>query len=162
MTDQEKRDYFVERVERLVARRPRSVQEATARLKHIITKKYRYETEPEKLLSEVIRICISRELLDDRAFVSWWITERSYFKPRGRRALHNELQVKGVAKELIDEYFQQGQFDESELAHHALTHRTYDVHNPQRWKEKTLSFLLRRGFSYSIAKKAIEDFVSTQ
>jgi regulatory protein len=94
--------------------------------------------------------------LDDAAFAKYWVENRENFKPRAARALRFELKRKGLANTDIAEAV--GEIDESESAYRAGLARA------QRWRdlerrtflEKLIAFLVRRGFSYAVAKHAAE------
>ncbi len=131
---------------RFLEPRPRSSSE----LKQQLRKK--------KVVAAVIDQVIARlteaGLLDDAAFAKYWVENRETFRPRAGRALRFELKRKGLSDTAIKEAV--GTIDESESAYRAGAARA------QRWSglerrefmEKLGAFLVRRGFSYSVAKDA--------
>ncbi len=131
---------------RFLEPRPRSSSE----LKQQLRKK--------KVTADVIDQVIARlteaGLLDDAAFAKYWVENRETFRPRAGRALRFELKRKGLSDTAIKEAV--GTIDESESAYRAGAARA------QRWSslerrefmEKLGAFLVRRGFSYSVAKDA--------
>ncbi|CAG0982181.1 partial Regulatory protein RecX, partial [Anaerolineae bacterium] len=112
----------------------------------------------KKIATDVIDLTITRlteaGLLDDAAFATYWVENRETFRPRAGRALKFELKRKGVSDANIGDAL--GEIDESESAYRAAENRA------KRWSElerreffeKLTAFLVRRGFSYDIAKQA--------
>lgn len=77
-----------------VAVRPRSVAETRQRLERL---GYRAD-----LVSGVLDRFIELGYLDDAQFTRWLVQSRDRGRPRGANALHRELALKGVERELID------------------------------------------------------------
>jgi regulatory protein len=74
---------------RLLAHRPRAVQEVRRRLERQGT--------PGPLVEGTVAWLDERGYLDDRAFAEMFVRDRLRFRPRGQRALVQELVSKGVA-----------------------------------------------------------------
>jgi regulatory protein len=97
-----------------------------------------------------------RELgyVDDAKFVSWWVEQRSEFRPRGRRAIVAELLRKGIKRELLEEL----PFNELEGAQKAIRKKLV------LWarlpiieqKKKVYTFLAQRGFSSDTIGRVID------
>ena len=135
-----------EKALRFLEPRPRSAAEVK---QHLAKKKIAAE-----VIEQVIARLTDAGLLDDAAFAKYWVENRENFKPRAARALRFELKRKGLANTDIAEAV--GEIDESESAYRAGLARA------QRWRdlehraflEKLIAFLVRRGFSYEVAKQA--------
>ncbi len=135
-----------EKALRFLEPRPRSAAEVK---QHLAKKKIAAE-----VIAQVIARLTDAGLLDDAAFAKYWVENRENFKPRAARALRFELKRKGLANTDIAEAV--GEIDESESAYRAGLARA------QRWRdlerraflEKLIAFLVRRGFSYEVAKHA--------
>jgi regulatory protein len=131
---------------RFLEPRPRS----SAELKQQLRKK--------QVASDVIDQVIARltdaGLLDDEAFAKYWVENRENFRPRAGRALRFELRRKGLSDAAIKEAI--GTIDESESAYRAGTARASRWRGLERreFMEKLGAFLVRRGFSYQVAKDA--------
>lgn len=78
---------------RYLETRQRSVAEVRRRL---LTAGYR-----APLVDEAITRLLDLALLDDEGFARAWVESRDRAHPRGRRALHQELALKGIARETI-------------------------------------------------------------
>jgi regulatory protein len=80
---------------RFLEARPRSMAEVRRKL---VTMGYRAE-----LVDGVVVKLTELRYLDDEAFTRAWVESRDRARPRGEHALRRELQVKGVARALVDE-----------------------------------------------------------
>lgn len=111
------------------------------------------------LIEKIIKKLKESKFIDDKEFIKWWVDQRSSFKPKGSFVLKQELLRKGIEKDLIDNYFNSAEDDNEEgLAVKALEKKKASL---GRFKgkvryQKAVNFLLRRGFSFDVAKKAFE------
>ena len=106
------------------------------------------------VIDQVIARLTDAGLIDDEAFAKYWVENREAFRPRAGRALRFELKRKGLSDAAIKEAI--GTLDESESAYRAGTARAVRWRNLERreFMEKLGAFLVRRGFSYEVAKDA--------
>ncbi len=133
---------------RLVSMRPRSVFEIQTRL--------RRKSFEEATIDEVVKQLLALDLLNDAAFVDYWIEQRETFRPRSRFALGQELRQKGISRELIDVALEQ--VDELAAARRAAEKRAAKwagLPEPA-FREKMGRFLQRRGFSYEIINETLD------
>lgn len=152
MEDDDRIRLLVERCYRFIMIRPRSARE----IQQYLVKK----NTSEDLTNKVIAILIDKELIDDEVFCRWWIESRATFKQKGAYALRQELIQKGVSKDTIESVMGQEKGDEVTLAVKALTSktRTFDIPDREKRFQKAISFLQRRGFTFTTAKKAFEEW----
>lgn len=108
-----------------------------------------------EVIEKVITQLKEQGYINDEKFVKLFVAERNKLKQKSAFALSLELQKLGINRELIDAFFEQNQPDETNLALIALQkkHQTYSRLDSKTRYKKAISFLLRRGFSYDIAKK---------
>ncbi|MGB9707684.1 MAG: hypothetical protein ACPL1D_02950, partial [Microgenomates group bacterium] len=68
----------------------------------------------------------------------------------------------GISSHLIDEFFEQNPLDEEKLAFEALKSKWIYFKNLTEEKkyQKAIAFLLRRGFSFSLAKKTFQKILT--
>lgn len=163
MREKEMVEKLLNRCYRLLTLRPRTEKEIKDYLYQIFKKKKLKgltEKDFNQIRDKIIQLLKKEKLLDDKKFIDWWVEQRSYFKPRGRFVLKGELLKKGVAKDLIDDFFEQHKIDERELARRVLVKKQKRLSGLKKKEkfEKGMSLLLRRGFSYSAAKKTLENF----
>jgi regulatory protein len=94
-------------------------------------------------------------LVNDRQFAASWIADRQALRPRSRRVLAQELAAKGVARDDIESQLSTVD-DEAELQTATRLaekkHKLPQYANPQQ----LISYLLRHGYSYATAKRALE------
>jgi len=96
-------------------------------------------------------------LVDDRAFVQYWLENRGQFSPRSARALQAELRRKGIPAEAIDEALQATRHDEGAAALQAALPRARRLADLElrEFSQKLAAFLMRRGFDYEVARQAV-------
>ncbi|MBI2862244.1 MAG: RecX family transcriptional regulator [Chloroflexi bacterium] len=133
---------------RFLAARPRSEEEVRRRLSRVGW--------GEEVVGRVLDRLRSAGLVDDRAFVLFWLENRTQFNPKGSRALSAELRQKGIDPLLARELLA-GQ-DEEEAALHALRRGI------RRWRregdfsgfrQRFGPYLARRGFSLDAINSAL-------
>ncbi|MCX6704634.1 MAG: RecX family transcriptional regulator [Candidatus Woesebacteria bacterium] len=94
-------------------------------------------------------------LIDDKKFAKWWIDQRANFKPKPKRVLIQELRIKGIGKEIIDEVLEEEVVDEEKMAKELLEKKAY------KWKglesrsarQKMSQYLAGKGFSWDVIEK---------
>lgn len=136
---------------RFLSYRPRSEQEVRRNLEE-------KETAPAVIDAAIERM---RGLgyLDDRAFTTFWIQERSRSKPLSPKALRYELRQKGIDSKLIDELL--AEIDDNDAAYRAAQAHLRKLRglDPKTFRHKLNGFLQRRGFAFSDARAAIERLI---
>ncbi len=144
---------------RYLARRPRSRHEIKEYLGRRLYKKIIPDDKKTYLIDKVVKELEDQELINDESFATWWIEDRSYFKPRGKRALIFELRAKGVAKEVIEAVLDKLDLSEVELAKAILNKKrlVFERLDKNLRQEQIRKLLSRRGFTYEAIKKAIEE-----
>ncbi|MBI4973368.1 RecX family transcriptional regulator [Candidatus Roizmanbacteria bacterium] len=114
-------------------------------------------------IQETIKQLKEQGYVDDKKFVDMYVKDRTLLKPRSTFLLQRELLHLGVSKDLIEEYFSQHETDESALALKTLnTRKTSLLRQDEKTRfKKAISYLLRKGFTYDVAKKAYEGIFLT-
>lgn len=114
-------------------------------------------------IEETIKQLKEQGYIDDKKFVGMYVKDRTLLKPRSTFLLRRELTHLGISKDLIEEYFSQNITDESVLASNTLnTRRTSLLRLDEKTRfKKAISYLLRKGFTYDVAKKAYEGIFLT-
>ena len=141
----------VERAYNFLSYRPRSREEVRRYL-------YRKQTSPELIQATLERLD-RLDLVNDHAFASFWAESREQFNPRGARAIKNELRMKGVEREVVDEMISDEK--DEELALRAGRKKALSLlHNPAMdfvtFRTRLGSFLQRRGFGYEIVARTVK------
>lgn len=112
----------------------------------------------EGLWNELKAKLIKLELLDDFKFATWWVEQRSYFKPRGSRALKSELFGKGIDRKIVEKVLTLSPINEEKIARELL------AKNDQKWKRyekkkiytKKAEFLVRKGIGWDTIRKVLK------
>jgi regulatory protein len=140
----------VDRALNYLSYRPRSREEVRRYLR-------RKETPPaiiEAALARLDRL----DFVNDRTFAGFWIESREQFSPRGARALKNELRMKGVERDVVDEMVNDEQDEERALRAGRKKAITL-VNTPNidfaTFRNRLGSFLQRRGFGYQITTRTV-------
>jgi regulatory protein len=134
---------------RFATLRPRSQKE----IKDWLRRKKIHEGIHKELFNRLKRL----EIMDDRKFALWWISQRQEFKPKGKRALSYELRAKGVGKEIIEDVLGEVVIDEEKIASRLLEKRAYRFKGLPRLKarQKMSQYLAGKGLAWEVIEKAV-------
>ena len=134
---------------KFAALRPRSEKEFKVWLK----KHKVHASLHEELFNRLKRLDFS----NDRRFATWWVEQRTNFRPKPKRILNQELRIKGIKKELIDDVLEDIKIDEVAMAKRLLEKKKYMWKKDDLKARKKMSdFLLRRGFSWDLVNKVVK------
>jgi regulatory protein len=127
--------------------RPRSEKE----IRDYFRRKKVHESMHEKLFEKLKHL----ELLDDEKFAKWWVEQRQNFKPKPKRILNQELRIKGIDKETIDEVLSEEVVDEEKMAKELLAKKAYKWKSlePREARQKMSQYLFGKGFSWDTIEK---------
>ncbi len=140
----------VDRAYNFLSYRPRSREEVRRYLR-------RKETPPETIEAALARLD-RLDLINDHTFASFWVESREQFSPRGARALKNELRMKGVEREVVEEMIDDEKDEERALRagrKKALTLVRIPGMDFATFRARLGSFLQRRGFGYEVSTRTI-------
>lgn len=120
---------------------------------------------PQEIIDTIIRKLYEQKFLDDEKFARSWILFRARLKPKGRYALQMELRQKGISQEIIEKVFSETDDelpDEVTQAKGLIASRIKRLEGESRQViyQKVGAFLGRRGYSWEVAKKAIDSYLS--
>lgn len=140
----------VDRALNYLSYRPRSREEVRRYLR-------RKETPPEIIEAALARLD-RLDFVNDRTFAGFWIESREQFSPRGARALKNELRMKGVERDVVDEMVNDEQDEERALR--AGRKKAIALANAPNidfatFRNRLGSFLQRRGFGYQVTARTV-------
>jgi regulatory protein len=165
-------DVVMDAAAAFLAVRPRSVAEVRRRLRRL--------GYPPGLVDEVVDRLVDLRYLDDAAFARAWVESRDRARPRGILALRQELQRKGVSREVTEAVLAErasgamgrpdgaespGDVDgrgkaEAELtaALHLLGRRERVLSrelDERRRRQKAYALLARHGFTPDVCRQAV-------
>jgi regulatory protein len=150
LRSEEAEQQAVDRALNYLSFRPRSREEVRRYLR-------RKEIPPEIIEAALARLD-RLDFVNDRAFAEFWIETRGQFNPRGAHALKNELRMKGVEREVVDELVDDEQDEERALrAGRKKAMSLVNVPNMDyaRFRNRLGSFLQRRGFGYEVTTRTV-------
>jgi len=98
-------------------------------------------------------------LIDDAAFVKYWLENRAQFNPRGQVALRQELRRKGVEREVIDAALDELDHDDEQAAVRSALAKAdrYRQLPRDEFAQKLGAYLARRGFNYETVREAVAE-----
>ena len=140
----------VDRAYNYLSYRPRSREEVRRYLR-------RKETPPEIIDAALARLD-QLDLVNDHTFASFWLESREQFSPRGARALKNELRMKGVEREVVEELIDDEKDEERALRagrKKALSLVRIPGMDFTTFRTRLGSFLQRRGFGYEVSTRTV-------
>jgi regulatory protein len=146
--DAEEKAY--DRAVRFLSFRPRS----QAEVRHHLA-----QAEVEEAVIEAVLVRLTEHgHLDDAGFARYWVENREQFRPKGARALRQELRGKGLDSATIETAV--GQLDETASAYEAARLRASRLAplaqtDPLAFHRKLGDFLLRRGFGYEVVREVV-------
>jgi len=140
---------------RLLRYRPRSIAEVRQRLSSLGF------TEEE--IERTVSTAEAADLLNDEVFAKLWVEDRLLHHPLSRRAVQQELADKRIARETINAVLDKlyPAEKEKELAIELAQARMarYTRLDRQKARQRTISFLCRRGFSLSLANSVVSSVI---
>lgn len=138
------------RAVRLLAAKPRSIEELRERL---MEKNWTNE----EIVETVLKKLEEYNYLDDEKFANDFAASKLRQKPVGRRRLKQTLSGKKLDKETIDEAIENvyEKMPEEEILERAIVKRLRIKGKPEtpQDKKKFYDYLMRQGFSYDIIRK---------
>ena len=140
----------VDRALNYLSFRPRSREEVRRYLR-------RKETPPEIIDAALARLD-RLDFVNDHNFAEFWIGTREQFSPRGARALKNELRMKGVDREVVNELVDDEQDGERALRagrKKAMLLVNIPDMDYATFRNRLGSFLQRRGFGYEVTTRTV-------
>jgi regulatory protein len=142
---------------RLLKTRPRTEQE--------LRRRFSRKGFAGKTCDRLIGDLKAEGLIDDRVFARLWIREKVVRAQSGRRRIISDLRAKGIEEAVVLEELRLN-YDrdrEAENARQVALKRIAKLRNPADGgsRQKTYSFLLRRGFGSDIAQQAVESAMNS-
>jgi regulatory protein len=151
-------------VERLKA--DDEIEQAYERALHFLGPRPRSEAEirrrlgtakvPEDAVAAVLARLRQAGLVDDKAFASYWVDNRTTFRPRSKRLLRAELRQKGLDGEELQAAL--AGVDDPGSAYTVAKQRAgrFSSLEHLEFRRKLGAFLARRGFDYDTIKPVVE------
>lgn len=147
---EETRQQAIESAITYLSFRPRSLEEVRRHL--------RKKEIPPEVIEDALAHLQSLDYINDKTFASFWVENREQFNPRGSRALRNELRMKGVEREIVNETVDEEQDGEMALRagrKKALLLLRSPGMDYTKFRNRLGGFLQRRGFSYDAVSQTV-------
>jgi regulatory protein len=136
---------------RMIGRRPHSIQEIKRKLKEL-------GFEPDIINSSLEKLQ-QQNYINDEDFAKALTESRISYQRKGRNYVRQELQQRGISKDLIQGAIDQINPEEEYQAALTLAKKKWDLTTGtnQDKSRKTLSFLMRRGFTGAVVSKVMQE-----
>lgn len=121
-----------------------------------LTKKLTDSFYPERAVRATVDFLKRYHYLDDEKFARNYI--EIYGNKKSRAELKKALFHKGVDRECVEQLLSEQEPDERLQVKRLLEKRRYSSDMPLKDKQKTVAFLMRRGFSYETVRSEMELF----
>ena len=130
-----------------------------ARSSFEIEEKLREKAYSENVICAAVNRLKKEGLLNDKSFTENWVKYRLSCNV-GKFKIVSELLAKGINKSMIDEALESCNYEISAISQAQIFAdkyiKRYVKSDPLIAKQKTIQALLRKGFSYDIAKSAVD------
>lgn len=138
-----------QRVLGLLARRPYSSAE--------IARYLRRHKIGDEIIQNVIDDLTEAKLIDDDAFAAYWVEQRETFRPRSRLAMRQELNQKGIDREIVAEAL--SGLDEIDAARRVARKQAGRWRGlPEaEWRTKMTRYLMRQGYPYDVVSEVVTE-----
>ncbi len=112
----------------------------------------------EETINPTLKRLIDLKFLDDLEFGRQWIESRQKHKGKSKFILKNELRMKGLDSDVVEALLKEAQDDfETAQVLFEKKKKTLAKLPPSEFKKKIAGFLQRKGFSWEIINKLIND-----
>lgn len=140
--------WYLSKLYQLIGRRPRTTKEIREWLKK--------RKASDEQITTIIDKLLEINLLDDLSYTHAFIRTQQLMKSQSSRQLIYKLQKKGISSEMVKQVLEEEGHDDSASAKEEIRK------NMWRWakfdgyekKQKMMTFLMRKGFSLDVIKKA--------
>lgn len=97
------------------------------------------------------------ELVDDEKFAAWWVKQRQEYSPKSKRILNQELKMKGIEKEVIEDVLGKTEINEEKTAKELLAKKAYKWQflPKDKARQKRLQYLVGKGFGWEVIEKVL-------
>lgn len=123
--------------------------------------KLRSKNTEEGIIFDIIEKLKELGLINDIRYVENWINARKELPGISKKILFNKLLLKGIDKYLIQEKMDEIIIDEYKTAFDIAKKKYQFIKGEtQIKKDKTMNFLIRKGYNYEISKKVLNKIMN--
>ena len=142
-----------------LAYKPRTRKEVSVRLEKYLKSQKDLDDTKKDIAGRILDYLDENKLINDEEFIKLFIESKTQGKGGlGKKVIQNRLMIKGISKDDATYFVDATISEEDELkgAVKALTGRYKVTAEVEKYTDKMGRFLLSRGFSYSIARQAVD------
>ncbi|WP_416198449.1 MAG: Regulatory protein RecX [Sporanaerobacter sp.] len=112
-------------------------------------------------IDNTIKFLKEQELIDDRRFAESFIKDKINFRDWGSYRLKQELFLKGISKDIVDDIIEEYCDDEFERAMNLASKKitSYKNEDKNTIYRKLGGYLQRKGYSYDVVSKVLKEIL---
>lgn len=112
----------------------------------------------EETTNTALKRLLDLKFLNDEEFARSWIESRQKYKGKSKIVLRQELRIKGINNETINQLLNEAD-DDLEIAKMAFEKKKKTLSRlaPVEFRKKMAGFLGRKGFSWNVISKLLKD-----
>lgn len=132
------------------------------RSEYQVIKKLEEDDFSPDIINKVINLLKKYNYINDYEFAKAFFKDKMTLSKHGSIKIREDLRLSGIKSDIIDKVIYENDIDEAEIAFELLAKKTIrrtEKSITYKEKQKLISYLLRRGFSYDITKIAYERFL---
>jgi len=137
-----------------------SFLKARVRSRKEIFDKLKTKDYSDKIIDDVLNRLEELDFVNDEKFAQSFVSDRMKLKPKGKKILNFELKNKGISDLIIEKVLSENMTEEKEeiLISGLLEklERKYFGYSEAEKKEKTIKYLLNKGFLWDNIKKVVD------
>lgn len=125
-----------------------------------LEQKLKKDFAPE-ICREAVEFMIDIGGIDDARYAATLVRHLVQFKHYGRHRIRQELSLKGVDRDVIDEVLDEAELDEQAMILELLNGKFSKDLSDQKGVNRTIASLTRYGYSYSDIKSALREYIDS-
>lgn len=125
-----------------------------------LEQKLKKDFAPE-ICREAVEFMIEIGAIDDTRYAATLVRHLMQFKHYGRHRIRQELSLKGVDRDIIDEVLEEADLDEPAMILELLNGKFSRDLSDQKGINRTIASLTRYGYSYGEIKSALREYIDS-
>ncbi len=125
-----------------------------------LEQKLKKDFSPE-ICREAVEFMIEIGAIDDTRYAETLVRHLVQFKRYGRHRMRQELSLKGIDSDIIDEVLDEAELDEQEMILELLDKKFSRDLCDQKGINRTIASLTRYGYSYGDIKSALREYIES-
>jgi len=115
----------------------------------------------EDKINNAINYCLDKNYINDTRFAETFIQEKTEINKLGSYRIKQELSIKGISREIIEEVLEPDYEQELEMATELALKKVSSYKNDNRYAQyrKLGGYLQRRGYNFDIVREVLENIL---